>query len=406
MANVTVILSTQRAAVVAEPGDDEDCLADLADRCQAAVQQAGYTVPHIIWPHDTSLTVSAQQMAEARIRERSQWRSLFVGSAAALVPITLLQHLPPLRHSGNDTMSLGRMTAILLLATAVQIGTGWRFYAAAYRGWAHGRTLGMDFLIVMGTTASYVYSVLVYLLRLVVIHDKANLQPTFMTGVMLLTFVSMGKWLEAIAKGNTSLAIQSLMEMQPSTAARLTQSVSWDDITTVDWATLSTETVDTDEIGPGDFVKVLPGERLPADGILVALSSASGGKGTEPQAFLDESSFSGEPFPVTKRRGDTVSGGTVNASSVVLVIEVTAAGGDSLLAQIVRLVEDAQRHKAPIQVYADKVAAIFCPFVLVLAAVTLVFWLFVAQEERFFVALMSAISVVVVACPCALGLGK
>ena len=130
------------------------------------------------------------------------------------------------------------------------------------------------------------------------------------------------------------------------------------------------------------------------------------------QAFIDESSFSGEPFAVSKQVGDTVLGGTVNQSTTVLLVRVTATGRDSWLAKIVQLVEDAQRHKAPIQVYADRVAAVFAPIVVSIAAVSFVFWMIVAlnaddgqEEDGVFVAIMTAISVVVVACPCALGLG-
>lgn len=357
-------------------------------------------------------------MASARARERDAWRRLFTRSAAALLPMMLLH------YSHHDTDNLATMTLMLVLATAVQIGTGRRFYRAAYQGWTHGRTLGMDFLIVLGTTASYAYSVIIYLLHVFTPYE-AHLQPTFLTGVMLLTFVSMGKWLEAIAKGNTCSAIQSLMEMQPTTAARITNMPSTDknknNDDMLDLAALKTETVSTTDIVPNDYVKVLPGERLPADGILVSISTSATPSTTNnphtfkrsntPQAFLDESSFSGEPFPVSKQMGDEVSGGTVNTSSAVLVVRVTAAGRDSLLAKIVQLVEDAQRHKAPIQLYADRVASVFAPVVMVLAGVTLVFWLIVdgsdsnLWQERVFVALMSSISVVVVACPCALGLG-
>uniref|UniRef100_A0A7S3L568 P-type ATPase A domain-containing protein n=1 Tax=Amphora coffeiformis TaxID=265554 RepID=A0A7S3L568_9STRA len=328
------------------------------------------------------------------------------------------------------------MILMCLLSTGVQFGTGRRFYKAAYKAWP---TMGMDCLIVLGTTASYVYSVVVLIMRMATHmptsddnnndnNSQVTLEPTFMTSVMLLTFVSMGKWLEAMAKGNTVAAIQSLMELQPAMARKCTLGESSDntDNNVVDLGSLPTQDVPTAEIVPGDYVKVLPGERLPADGLLVAMSSASPSSLKVPpaQAFLDESSFSGEPFPVSKGVGDFVLGGTVNQQTV-LVVQVTAAGSDSVLAQIVHLVEDAQRHKAPIQVYADRVAAVFAPLVITMATVTFVFWLLVSSsssstssssptdnnsqhhesmEERVFVALMTAISVVVVACPCALGL--
>ena len=423
VAQATVVLSTQRATVTAadnqEYDNDQSWLPPnnsnhhhhhhhhIAQACLQAVTQAGYTCRMVA--HDVSLQENAQQLAASRARERNEWQRLFTASCAALIPIAIV-------HYGHLHNTIWSMALVFVLSTAVQFGVGKRFYKAAYAGWTHGRTLGMDFLICLGTTASYVYSVVIVALHVLMLMlannnwDKQALKPTFMTGVMLLTFVSLGKWLEAIAKGNTCSAIQSLMEMQPATAWRIVQPPQTFD--QLDWGALQTVQVPSTDIVPGDVVKVLPGERLPADGMLVAMTSSSAAAAA--QAFVDESSFSGEPFAVSKQVGDVVLGGTVNQSTVLL-LQVTAAGRDSWLAKIVQLVEDAQRHKAPIQVYADRVAAVFAPIVVAIAAVTLVFWLVIPNnndeheeemwEERVFVAIMSAISVVVVACPCALGLG-
>lgn len=398
--SVAVALSTNRAAVAF---DQSVVNAEfLADECQRAVEQAGYHCSVIL--QSSTLRENAQQMEMSRAKEQGECRTLFLSSFVALMPVSFL-------HYSHQMDGMWAMFVVFLISTAVQFGVGRRFYLAAWKGWVNGRTLGMDFLIVLGTTASYAYSVIIFFLHLLLANFEGELRPTFMTGVMLLTFVSMGKYLEAIAKGNTCSAIKSLMEMQPASASRIITNAENGPITAdVDISSLQTEQVMSSEIVTGDHVKVLPGERLPADGILVALSSPGLHKKLDDlQAFVDESSFSGEPFPVSKTTDDQVFGGTVNQSTV-LVVKVTASGSDSLLSKIVRLVEDAQRHKAPIQLYADRVAAVFAPIVLCISAFTFVFWLVMAQEESaeedIFIALMSAISVVVVACPCALGLGK
>jgi Cu+-exporting ATPase len=404
VASVEVILATSRALVQVDPDMVEvDTRNVVADACVAAVVRAGYTCRLL---QTTNLRESASLMEGARTRERQEWRRLFLGSLVVLIPLAILHYSGSMQDNESMSPHHGRMWLVFGLASAVQYYTGYRFYVAAYKGWTNGRVLGMDFLIVMGTTASYVYSVVILLLHSLTSYES-ELQPTFLTGVMLLTFVTMGKYLEAIAKGKTCSAIKSLMEMQPENALRVT---GMPHVVTaaMDLAALSTEEVPSADIVPGDYLKVLPGSRLPADGILVALSSSTQNQSLESvQAFIDESSFSGEPFPVSKKEGDEVYGGTVNQSSVLLV-RVTACGKDTVLSKIVQLVEDAQRSKAPIQLYADRLASVFAPIVLCISAVTLVAWLILSDEEtmdeRIFVSLMSAISVIVVACPCALGL--
>ena len=361
------------------------------------------------------------------------------------------------------------MFIMAVLSTLSQFLVGYRYYRAA---WNAGRDFGMDFLIVLGTTSSYVYSVIVWMWLLYASsslsedaatdgessiendgHDDdfTSLEPTFGTGAMLLTFVTFGKFLEAYAKGKTSSALEALMKLQPSWASRVVSGMDdWTDLTITSNAAallsddevrtplqlsaLETEEISTYDVRIGDYLRVLPGARVPADGVIVALSSpptpASSSKGlsssasyntsdsstvnsgtkSEAQAvaFIDESAFSGEPFPVAKTVGDSVFGSSVNQLTVV-VVRVTATGSNSVLAKIVKLMEDAQRNKAPIQALADKIASIFAPSVMGLALLTFVMWLILDSgaennQERFFMAFLSAISVVVVACPCALGL--
>lgn len=274
-----------------------------------------------------------------------------------------------------------------------------------------------------------------------------KLTPSFETGAMLITFVTLGKYLESYARGKTAGALQTLMELQPVSATRallpkevmdqlnntdgnLRDNEEEQDVISavfskVSLSSIPTEEKDISEIRIGDHLLVLPGGRIPTDGILMARegsgtinTSIHADDDTSPSkakkndggcAYIDESAFSGEPFPVTKHPGDSVYGASVNQLSVIL-IRVTATGSETVLSRIVRLVDEAQGNKAPIQAQADHIASIFAPCVMMLSMITFACWVLLldvesaTSEERFVTALMSAISVVVVACPCALGL--
>jgi Cu+-exporting ATPase len=267
--------------------------------------------------------------------------------------------------------------------------------------------MGMDFLVAMGTSSAYLYSVIVFVLRIVAArregdyHDGdgppvAKLTPTFETGAWLITFVTLGKYLEAYARGETAGALRTLMKLQPvsATLAVLPREVvneldKLDEgtgggadrenfvpsaasasslLSKIDLNSVPTEERDITEVRVGDFLLVLPGGRVPADGRLVSMdrvgsagyaddgsgwkNAANGGNGVA-CAYIDESAFSGEPFPVAKRPGDTVYGASVNQMSVVL-IRVTATGSATVLSRIVRLVDEAQGNKAPIQAQAGE----------------------------------------------------
>lgn len=372
---------------------------NIVRRCVQAVRQGGYECEVINnQERGVSLADNAARMDQARVAELKNWRRLLIISCILTVPIVILMHTG--RGSGfSQPVRSRKEWIILLLSTPVQFGVGWRYYRAAYMGWINGRFMGMDFLIVMGTTASYVYSIIVFGMQQ--LGGLSSLEPTFATGAMLLTFVTLGKFLEAYAKGKTASALRMLMELQPNWAWRVIMSEGKDgDMLSQDISSLQTEAVDAVDIVAGDYVVVLPGSRIPSDGILVKTSGAA-------HAYVDESALSGEPFPVPKQKGDHLFGATVNQLSALLV-RVTATGNNTVLAKIVRLVEDAQSQKAPIQAQADQIACVFAPTVLFLSLLTFLAWMIfntdVSAEERFFWAFTSAISVVVVACPCALGL--
>jgi cation transport ATPase len=486
VSNATVVLATNQAFVElfdcnvntvndinnnGSNSDDDDV--DTIQCCIDAVIQAGYECKLLSdlrynssnnneTPSTTtdSLRRSAEQMEQARIHELQSWKILCITSVMLTIPLIFIcnihskagSSMPPNNNdnapstAGNtatttNTMNRNmfiRMWLTCILATIVQIIIGKRFYIAAYKGIKYGFIIGMDFLVVLGTTSSYMYSVIVLvLLQLQYYYSTTTttiqLQPTFMTGPMLLSFVTFGKFLESYAKGKTASALKQLMELQPVSANKVLVPDKHILDSTTDIASLNTMEVTVSELQIGDYVLVLPGGRIPTDSRLVASTSSNTSSSSsvssslsittkqqeQQYAFIDESALTGEPFPVAKCINDTVIGSTINQLSVLLV-QVTAVGEATALSKIVRLMEHAQRNKAPIQAYADYVASIFAPVIIALSCITFIMWITFLQpttitttttattllsvQERFFWALTSAISVIVVACPCALGL--
>ena len=261
-----------------------------------------------------------------------------------------------------------RMLILFLLATPVQFIAGKSFYLGAWSA-LKNRTASMDTLIAVGTSAAYGYSVAA-MLGLVQ-------EQYFETAAVLITLVILGKYLEAIAKGRTSDAIRKLMGLTPKVATVIRDG-------------RETE-IPIGDVNVGEIVLVKPGEKIPVDGVV-----------TEGGSAIDESMITGESIPVEKTKGSGVIGGTINKHGVIR-FEATKVGGDTVLSQIVRLVEDAQGSKADIQRFADKVSGIFVPVVICLAIVTFLAWFFVLGQ-LFSFALMVAVAVLVVACPCSLGL--
>jgi Cu+-exporting ATPase len=262
----------------------------------------------------------------------------------------------------------------LLLATPVQFWFGARFYKAGWKALLAG-TGNMDLLVALGTSAAYGLSV--YLL---VVHGMGGMGGMghlyFESSAVVITLVLLGKWLEARAKHQTVAALRALESLRASEAL-----VRRDGIDIV---------VPVAQVRVGDLVIVRPGERVPVDGAVV-----------EGDSHLDESLLTGESLPVTKTVGDAVTGGAVNGEGM-LVVRAGAVGGDTMLSQIIKLVEDAQAVKAPIQRLVDKVSAVFVPVVLVISALTFFAWGLVAGDWQ--AALLNAVAVQVIACPCALGL--
>src|SRR5215203_3090344 len=270
---------------------------------------------------------------------------------------------------------LAATLALLLLATPVQFWAGWRFYRGAWGALKHGQA-NMNALVVMGTSAAYLYSVVATLAPQLFAAGRADVY--FDTSALIITLILLGRILEAGAKGRTNEAVKKLAGLQAKTARVVRGGEELD--------------VPVESVEIGDVVVVRPGEKIPVDGLLVSGESA-----------VDESMITGESIPVTKREGDEVIGATVNGSGSFR-LEATKVGQDTALYQIMRMVDEAQGSKAPIQRLADRISGVFVPAVIGVAAVTFVIWLIVGPEPALTFALLNTVAVLIIACPCAMGL--
>lgn len=346
---------------------------------------------------------ATQLQSLTRAKEVLEWKRRFVWSLVFAIPgffVSMIgNHIPGVRSilAANlfNGIYFGDVIS-LLITTPSQFWVGSKFYRSAYKSLKHGSAT-MDVLVMLGTSAAYFYSFFVMVTA--IFNITPNYRPFlfFETSTMIIMFVSLGRYLENKAKGKTSAALTDLMALAPSMATIYT-----DAPTCTQEKKIPTELVEV-----GDTVKLVPGDKIPADGTVIRGSSS-----------VDESAITGEAIPVLKQVGDSVIGGTVNGLGTFDMI-VTRAGKDTALSQIVKLVEEAQTSKAPIQAFADKVAGYFVPTVVSLAVITFITWAvltFLINDEslpqmfhrhgatKLGVCLQICISVVVVACPCALGL--
>jgi Cu+-exporting ATPase len=308
-----------------------------------------------------------------RLRAREQ-REIGIQAAASIavaIGIMILM-LGPFALSMADVNRLA-----ILPATVIQAWAGGRFYQAAWRAARHGGT-NMSTLVAVGTTAAWGYSVFVTMYPEVIMRAGLPAETYFDSSTIIIGLILLGKWLESRAKGRTTGAIRRLVGLQAKTA-RLVQAGGEVDVS-------------VDQVQPGDLLRVRPGEKVPVDGVLVEGSSA-----------LDEAMLTGEAMPVTKARGDEVIGATLNTTGS-FVMRATRVGSATALAQIVEMVGRAQGTKAPIQRLADRISGIFVPIVLVTAAATFAIWMLFGPEPKLTLALAAFITVVIIACPCAMGL--
>ncbi|HEX9250674.1 MAG TPA: heavy metal translocating P-type ATPase, partial [Ignavibacteriaceae bacterium] len=265
---------------------------------------------------------------------------------------------------------------LLLLTTPVLFVSGKRFYKIFWNNLKHF-TADMNSLVAIGTGAAYLYSLILTLFPEILPKNNQNIHVYFDTTAVIITLILLGRWLESRAKSKTGSAIKKLIELQPKTAIVKEQNVEVEK--------------QIDELKLGDIIVIKPGGKIPADGIITSGSSS-----------VNEAMITGESLPVEKMIGSKVIGGTINTSGY-FEFEITMIGKNSVLGQIIKLVEDAQGSKAPIQNLADKVASIFVPVVVLLAILTFIVWL-ILRPDDLSIALINFVAVLIIACPCALGL--
>ena len=355
-----VNLGTEKATVEYLP--EQITVADLIK----AVRSVGYEAEIVE-------DISRDQEMEEKEAEIQNLRILLVISIALSLPLLLSMLLSILGWDWAGTAWLHNQYFQLIIATPIQFLIGARFYQQSYYALRSG-SANMDVLIAMGTSAAYFFSLYNVFFEEVGLGMMKSLY--FETSAIIITLVLLGKYFEAVAKGKTSEAIRKLAALQAKTARVVREGVEVD--------------IPIEEVEIGDIVIVRPGEKVPVDGRIV-----------EGHSSLDESMLTGESIPVDKQIGDMVFGATINKFGT-FKLEATRIGKETALAQIIKMVEDAQGSKAPIQKIADQVAGVFVPTVLAIAAVTFVIWYLLGQGIN--QALLSAVAVLVIACPCALGL--
>ena len=358
--SAAVNLATERATVRYERG--RATVADL----RFAIEDAGYSMLGVGVGDDAPAT--PRRMLDLRRKAAFSLVTAAVMMASMSVP------------AARDILPIPLDVLLLVLAVPVQFWAGWQFHVGAWRALRHG-TSNMNTLIAVGTFAAFGYSAGVTILRVggVFESDEAFFKETFFeTSAAIIGLVLLGRYLEARAKGRASKAIEALAGMQAKTATVVRGG--------------DEARVPIEEVVVGDRVRVLPGERAAVDGVVVEGSS-----------WVDESILTGESMLVEKGAGDEVYGATVNTTGS-LTIRATGVGKDTVLAQIIRLVEETQGSKAPIQRLADAVSSYFVPAVITVAAAVFLVWLAFGPDPSYVYATTTAIAVLIIACPCAMGL--
>ena len=316
--------------------------------------------------------------AIAREHEIQEQRRLFIIGLIFTVPLFVFSMLRDFNFFGHWAHESWVNLTMMLVAAPVQFYVGWQYYVGAYKSLRNG-SANMDVLIAMGSSVAYIYSIFITFGALAG-------HVYFETAAVIITLIRLGKFLEARAKGRTSEVIKKLMGLRAKTARVIRDGQE--------------ASVSIDDVRVGDVVLVKPGETIPVDGVVI-----------EGKSSVDESMLTGESLPVEKKQGDAVIGATLNKLGA-LKFEATKVGKETALARIIKLVEDAQGSKAPIQKLADQVSAVFVPVVIGIALLTFAIWYFVVpqftnyqfSDSPFTTALINMVAVLVIACPCAMGL--
>ena len=352
--SANVNLASEKATVEYTEGTN---IADL----RRAVKDAGYELG--------SEAETLEDVTTAARREIRKVRNRFIFAAALGLSVFVLTLLAP--------TFTGKLYLLWALATPVQFWAGWRFYRGAWGALRH-KTADMNTLIAVGTSAAYFYSVVAVLFP--DLFTARGLEPHvyFDTAAIIIALILLGRFLETRARGQTSEAIKKLIGLNPKTALVIRDGEERE--------------ISVEDVQVGDLILVRPGERVPVDGII-----------REGYSSIDESMITGESIPLEKKAGDEVIGASINKTGS-FKFEATRVGKDTTLAQIIRLVDEAQGSKAPIQHLADVIASYFVPIVIGIAIITFITWYFAGPAPALTYAILNFVAVLIIACPCALGL--
>lgn len=356
--SASVNFATEHAFVQYEPSITN------IDKIITVIEKAGYGA---IRPKGSVYDEDAENIARnEEIREQTH---KFLVGVMFTIPLFILS-------MGRDFGLLGMWShaawvnwLFMVLATPVQFYTGWDFYVGGLNSIKNG-SANMDVLVAMGSSIAYLYSFLI------LIFAQLGMHVYFETSAVIITLIKLGKMLESRTKKRTGSAIRKLMGLQPKTATVIKDG--------------DEKEILLSDVMVGDIIVVRPGENLPVDGVII-----------QGESSVDESMMTGEPLPVDKRPGDKVVGGTINGEGL-LKFNATRVGKDTALAHIIRMIQDAQGSKAPIQALADRIASVFVPAIIVIAFLTFLFWWIIGGV--FVPAMIRLVAVLVIACPCALGL--
>ena len=360
-----VNFATERASVEYIP--EEVSIRDL----KKVVEEAGYQVLEV---KEEDIVEKERLVREA---ELLRLRKKFIIGAILLVPILILMYGGSLLEKWTGLSMETNFFIQFLLATPVQFWAGRQFYVGFWKATKH-KTSDMNTLIAVGTSAAYLYSLIVTFIPHRIMVRGLMMDVYYDTSAAIIVLILLGRFLEARAKGKTSEAIKKLIGLQPKTARVIRDGNEVD--------------IPVEEVTIGDIVVVRPGEKIPVDGIV-----------KEGYSSVDESMVTGESLPVEKKAGDSVIGATINKTGT-FKFEATKVGKDTVLSQIVRLVQEAQGSKPPIARMVDVIASYFVPVVISIAIITFIVWYFFGPHPAFTYAFLNFVAVLIIACPCALGL--
>lgn len=370
--DATANLATEKATVTLDPKIVND------EHLKTAVANVGYQAMI-----DEELKSEDQQKKEKQ-KEINKLRNKVIVSLT-LGGLILWGSFPGLMNTAPEF--LRNFLVQLLLATPVQFWAGLGFYQATIPALKH-RTANMDTLVALGTTVAFVYSAVVTIFPQIIAAVGIHPEPYFDVAAIIIGLILLGRYFEAKAKAGTSEAIKKLIGLQAKTA-RVLRTTMNEELKTKNYKEVD---VPIDQVKIHDVIRVRPGEKIPVDGVIV-----------EGESSIDESMITGESIPVDKAKGDTVVGATMNKTGT-FTYKATKVGNETMLAQIIKLVEEAQGSKAPIQRLADVVSSYFVPIVIMLAFLTFGVWYIFGPQPAFLFAMLNTVAVLIIACPCAMGL--